>query len=204
MDSIVYVVDDHPGFRDWLQSLLQSAGMQVRAFASGTQFLENWDPAASACLVVDLHMPQMSGFDLHERLAKTGAAIPTIFVTGFGDVGTCAKAFRAGAFDFLEKPSDPAHLVGRVREALAVDTVRRRQRAPGARSAKPKATLTRRESEVMHLLVTGKSLKQVAAELDIGAQTAAKHRARVLEKLGVVNDVELVRMFLDRQALKTA
>jgi DNA-binding CsgD family transcriptional regulator len=81
--------------------------------------------------------------------------------------------------------------------------LRRRQRAPGARSAKPKATLTQRESEVMHLLITGKSLKQVAAELGIGVKTAAKHRARVLEKLDVANDVELVRLYLKRQSLES-
>jgi two-component system response regulator DctR len=119
-----------------------------------------------------------------------------IFVTGHGDVSTCSKAFRRGAFDFIEKPVNDQEMIELVERALRVDAKLRSQTVSWTDLETQRASLTPREQEVMELLVAGKSVKQIAAELGVGFPTAARHRSRVLDKMGVANDVELVRLVL--------
>jgi two-component system response regulator FixJ len=194
--ATVFLVDDDAAALKSLRWLLESARLRVDAYHSAQELLEVYNPDHPGCLVIDFRMPGMNGLELQQVLLERGCLHPIIFVTGYGDVPTCSRAYRQGAFDFIEKPVNDNAIVDLVNRALAEDARRRAQRA-----ARPDVTplmerLTPREREVMDLLVDGKTVKQIAAELGVGFPTAARHRTRVLEKMHVANDVELVRLVL--------
>lgn len=180
----VYVIDDDDSARDSMAWLLQSAGYSVHGYRSAIDFLRRTDSSDAGCVIVDYRMPGMTGLEMFEQLKRAGRDIPTILVTAYGDLDICTRAFRGGAIDFLEKPVQGEALLAQVARAMAQMSKRQsvEQRF---------ATLSGREQEALWLLVEGQSLKQVAATLGISVQTAAKHRARVLEKMHVQNDVEL-------------
>ena len=192
----VFLVDDDADVLTSLSWLLESVDRRVAAYQSPQEFLNSYDPNVPGCLVLDIHMPGMSGLELQIELAGRGCRHPIIFVTGHGDIATCSKAFRGGAFDFIEKPVNDQALVELVNQAVSADAARRIERGNRPDFSAQQSRLTPREQEVMDLLVEGKSVKQIAVELGVGFPTAARHRSRVLEKMGVVNDVELVRMVL--------
>lgn len=192
----VFLVDDDAAALKSLRWLLESVDLRVEAYRSAQELLEIYDPEVPGCLVLDIRMPGMSGLELQEALAERGCRHPIIFVTGHGDVPTCSKAYRRGAFDFVEKPVNDQAIVDLVNQAVCVDGARRREHASRPDVSSQRARLTPREQEVMDLLVAGKSVKQIAVELGVGFPTAARHRSRVLEKMRVGNDVELVRLML--------
>ncbi len=198
-DATVFVVDDDLGALRSMRWLLESEGFCVETFSSSREFLAAYHPDRPHCLVLDLRIPEMDGLELQQRLASQESNPPIIFVSGHGDVAQCARAMRQGAVDFLEKPVDDEALLGRVEEALGED---RRQRGLQSRCQETEARLDRltpREREVREMLYAGKSVKMIAAELGISLQTAAKHRARVLKKLEVDNEAEMVRLLLGVQ-----
>jgi FixJ family two-component response regulator len=192
----VFLVDDDKDVRDALKFLIESVDLPVQAFDSAIGFLEVFDSNRPGCLVLDVRMPGMGGLNLQERLQAEGCSIPIIIITGHGDVPMCVRAFEGGAFAFLEKPINHQELLDYVQRAIEQDRENRRtaggipDRAPGAN------VLTDREREVMELLVIGKSMKQIATQLNISIPTCSKHRSKVLEKMQVENDVELVRLVL--------
>jgi FixJ family two-component response regulator len=192
----VFLVDDDAAALKSLRWLLESAQLQVEDYCSAEEFLEVYDPEVPGCLVIDYRMPGMNGLELQETLLKRGCRHPIIFVTGYGDVPTCSRAYQQGAFDFVEKPVNHEALVGLVHRALGEDLRRRAACANRPNIARQRDRLTPRELEVMDLLVDGKTVKQIASELGVGFPTAARHRTRVLEKMQVTNDVELVRLVL--------
>jgi FixJ family two-component response regulator len=192
----VFLVDDDQGALDSLRFLVESDGLRVESFSSAKDFLQQFDSDRPGCVVVDYRMPEMSGLDLQDELRNRGAIAPVIVVTAHGDVASCARAFRAGAIDYLEKPLKGPILLERIHAALLRDAQKREQLARSPRWQRQLATLTMREKEVFDRLVEGRSLKQIALEFGVSIQTAAKHRTKVLEKLGVMNDIELVRMAL--------
>jgi FixJ family two-component response regulator len=192
----VFVVDDDTAAVASLSWLLQSDGLRVESYYSAGELLEEYDPEAPGCFITDVRMPVMNGLELQEELSRRGGRHPIIFVTGYGDVPTCSQAYRNGAFDFFEKPVNEQMLLDQVHRALTLDGNRRAQRAVRPNLATLIASLTPREQQVMDLLLEGKSVKQIAVELSVGFPTAARHRTRVLEKMQVHNDVELVRLVL--------
>jgi two-component system, LuxR family, response regulator FixJ len=200
----VFLVDDDADVLTSLSWLLESVDLRVAAYQSPQELLNIYDPNVPGCLILDVCMPGMSGLELQIELAGRGCRHPIIFVTGHGDVSTCSKAFRRGAFDFIEKPVNDQALVDLVNQAVSADAARRIERANRPDLSSQQSRLTPREQEVMDLLVEGKSVKQIAVELGVGFPTAARHRSRVLEKMGVVNDVELVRMVLAATTLASA
>ena len=192
----VFLVDDDAAALKSLRWLLESVDLRVESHRSARDLLEVYDPGVPGCLVVDVRMPGMSGLELQDELLGRGCTHPMIFVTGHGDVPSCSRAYRNGAFDFIEKPVNDQALVDLVHRAVSADAERRKQHANRPDVETLVATLTPREHQVMELLVKGKSVKQIAVELSVGFPTAARHRSRVLEKMGVGNDVELVRLLL--------
>lgn len=198
--STVYVVDDDPGVRKSISWLLEGEGLTVKTFEGPTQFLEKITPADRGCIISDFRMPDLNGLELHTALRAIGVTLPMIVITGYADVETCRRAFHAGALDFLEKPVSNEQLIGRVHEAIALDRSADTTTKDHNRLEKMLQKLTPREREVMDRLVKGKSMKQIAVEFGVSIQTASKHRIRILEKLEVANDIELVRLIIGSHA----
>ena len=142
-------------------------------------------------------MPEMDGLALQERLLSREPRLPILFVTGHGDVPHCAQALKAGALDFLEKPVRSDIILDRVRYALETDQRNRRVKATHPEITARIAQLTPREKEMMVFLLRGEDMKTISGKLDIGIQTVAKHRTRVLDKMQVRNEAELVRLLRD-------
>jgi len=196
-EPMVYVVDDDLGVLKSMRWLIESEGLSVETFPSGTSFLENYDDTCPGCLLLDMRMPGMNGLEVQSRLVEQRIELPIIMMTGHGDVPVCVKSFKFGAFDFFEKPANDTALLGRIKQAITADVERRRFEMNSPMVNARLSQLTPREKEVMELVVHGKTLKQIALQLSISMQTAAKHRAKVHQKLVVENDAELVRLALE-------
>jgi FixJ family two-component response regulator len=195
--SIVFVVDDDASLRQALKSLLQSVGLDVEAFGSAADFLNNKrlaDDIASACLVLDVRLPGVSGLDFQDELAKANLHIPVIFMTGYGDIPMTVRAMKAGAVEFLSKPFRDQDLLDAVQTALERDRERRaRDKAILELRARFKA-LTPREQEVIGFVTAGLMNKQIAAELGVSEITVKLHRGNVMKKMGARSLADLVRM----------
>jgi len=196
-ESTVFVVDDDETALASIRWLLESDGLSVEIYRSASEFLSSDGPQRPGCVVLDLRLPEMDGLALQEQLAARGARPPIIFVSGHGDVPQCAEAMKAGAVDFLEKPADGERILGVVREALERDRRRRSAEADTSELTARIGRLTPRERDVMRRLYQGDSIKRMATAFGISFQTVAKHRVRVLEKLEVRNEAELVRLLVD-------
>lgn len=195
LDAVVFIVDDDPSVRKSLTFLLESAGYQSQAYASAGEFLKGHDAQVNSCLLLDVRMPDSSGLELQSMLESKQLTIPIIFISGHVDVRTASKAFRAGACDVLTKPLDADLLIERVEEALEKDRQHRQQASSSAEKAQQLDKLTPKERQVFHELLKGRSIKQLATHFDVTFQTAAKHRARILDKLGVETDAQLVQQY---------
>ena len=193
-EATVFVVDDDDAVRRAVDLLLESVGLNSSTYASAEAFLADYDPASPGCLVLDVRMPGTSGLALQEILVSRGVEIPIIFITGHGDVATAVRAMKAHAFDFLEKPFNDQELLDRIHEAILHDARNRGERASSAEIAQRMAKLTRREGQIMAMVVEGKSGKVIASALDISEKTVQTHRARVMEKMRASSVAELVRM----------
>jgi FixJ family two-component response regulator len=190
----VYVIDDDPGVRRAITWMLESSGRRVESFSSGEAFLESYHPERSGCLVLDVRMPGMSGLALQEEIIRRGITLPVIMISGFSEVSVAVRALQLGAFDFIEKPIADAVLLERIDTAFALDAERRQRRFLRERCSSRLGRLTRREREVMAMVVAGKANKVVAYELGISQKTVESHRARVMSKLEVDSLPDLVRL----------
>ena len=191
---IVYLVDDDASVRSALARALSSFRYAVRACGSVDEFLDQHDPDAHGCVVADVSMPGRTGLELQELLAAQGCARPIVFITAWGTVPMSVQAMRAGAVTFLPKPVHLSDLVGGVREALERDRVRRADLARRDSFNARLDSLTRREREVLNLVVTGRLNKQIAAELGTALKTVKIHRGRVMAKMKVRTVAELVAL----------
>ncbi len=190
----VFVVDDDASVRRALQRLMASVKLRVETFASAREFLGCQPARGPACLVLDVRMPGLSGLDLQHELSRADQTLPIIFITGHGDIPMSVRAMKAGAVDFLQKPFNDQELLDAVHQALARNRRARRERAELAEIEQRLGSLTRREYEVLTLVITGMLNKQIAAELGVVEKTIKVHRARVMQKLRVVSVAELVRL----------
>ena len=193
LSGIVYVLDDEPEMVKALTRLLRARRFEVRGFTSVRTFLETCRPEDTACLVLDVAMPELDGLELQRRLTHQGIPIPIIFLTGHGDIPMSVRAIKAGATDFLTKPVDAAALVQAVRAALRGAETRRQTIAETAALAARLASLTPREREVMEHVVAGQLNKQIAYDLGTGEQNIKLHRAHIMQKMGVESLADLVR-----------
>jgi FixJ family two-component response regulator len=197
----VYLVDDDPAVLKALSRLLHSAGLSAVPFASPEEFLARVGPDTEGCAVLDLAMPGLDGLALQEALAGRGIEMPTLFLTGHGDVPQSVRAMKRGAVDFLTKPVDDDVFLQAVREALERSRSGRADRAESARIRRLVESLTSREREVLGGVVAGRLNKQIAADLGIAEKTVKVHRGRVMEKMEAQSVAELVRM-VERAGLR--
>jgi RNA polymerase sigma factor (sigma-70 family) len=195
-EPTVFLVDDDAQVRDALKWLIESVDLKVELYDSAARFLEAFEPNRRGCLVLDVRMPGVSGLELQDQLVATKIGLPIIIITGHGDIQMCVRAFEAGAFAFLEKPVNHQVLLDRIQRAIQHDLEQRGSRSFDADDLEKLEKLTPREREVMDLIVAGKTMKQIAAELGISIPTCSKHRSAILEKIGADNDVELVRFVM--------
>jgi len=192
--DIVLVVDDDEAVRQSLSLLLDSVGLRSECYPSASDFLEAFDEDRRGCLLLDVRMPGMSGLELQERLGEMRSNLPIIFLTGHADVPLAVRAMQAGALDFLEKPFNDQELLDRVHAALARDADSRREQGERHDVVKRIGRLTRREHEVMALVVEGLPNKVIADRLEISERTVEIHRARVMAKMQAESLAHLVRM----------
>lgn len=201
-NAVIYLVDDDFSVRDSLKILIQSKGWSVICFESAEAFLAGYNPNQPGCLILDVRMPLMSGLDLQEILAAKDICIPIIFISGNSEIADSAKAFRAGALDFFEKPFENQLLLDRIVEAVTKDISYRDTMAEKTKARQCYDSLTSREKEVLQLVVSSYSTKEAARVLDISHRTIDAHRARVMEKMQANNLASLVAMVMSYDLLK--
>lgn len=193
----VFIVDDDPAVRDALSLLLGIQDYRVAVFGDAESFLKAYKSEWRGCLVLDIRMPGMDGLTLQKHLAQLGSELPVIIMTGHGDVASAREAFRAFAVDFLEKPLDHRKLLAAIADAFSRQRTRVVADMNRSEVERLLARLTPREQEVMARVVAGQHNRDIAAELGISARTVEVHKARMMDKLGVNNVADLVRLNLE-------
>jgi len=190
----VFIIDDDAGIRASVQGLLKSADLRSECFESAEQFLQRKPPDTPSCLILDVSLPGINGLDFQQQLRNAGLQIPIIFVTGHGDIPMSVKAMKSGAVEFLTKPLKRYALLDAIQQALARDSAHRKEQADTTILQKRYDKLSRRQHQVMHLVVSGLLNKQIASELGTTLITVKLHRAQVMRKMQAGSLAELVRM----------
>lgn len=193
-EPTIFVVEDDSSVREALVNLLQSKSFRVVAVASGEEFLRQPRLEIPACLVLDVCLPDMDGFDVQRELFRTGDRMPVIYLTGRGDIPMSVRALKSGAIDFVTKPFREEELLPAIQQALAAQEAARAHAQYTADIRHRFATLTHREREVMDLVVQGRLNKQIAAALGTAEITIKVHRRRVMQKMRAASLPDLVRM----------
>jgi FixJ family two-component response regulator len=193
-EPFVFVVDDDLFMREALAGLIAASGLRVECFGSAQEFLGRAAPDGPSCLVLDVRMPEIGGFELQHALAAAGRDMPVIFITGHGDIPMAVRAMKAGAFEFLPKPVCGEDLLAAIHQALERDEKERARRAELALIRERRSRLTAREQEVMARIALGKLNKQIAADLGVSENTIKAHRRHIMKKMAATNFAELVLM----------
>lgn len=190
----VHLVDDDESFLNALSRLLRLEGLETRAFISATALLGSLGPASRGCVVADLEMPGMTGFELQERLAASPAPMPILFLTGYGDIPASVRAMRHGAIDFLEKRAPKEELMRSIRVALERGDQEFERRGRLRDLDQRFGRLTPRELEVLQHVVVGRMNKEIAAALSINERTVKLHRTAITRKVGVHSSAQLATL----------
>jgi len=204
MEQRVFVVDDDDAVRASVLNLLAAEGYDAHGYAAGAAFFDGLSAMLgadggdgridnTACLICDMKMPGLGGLDVAAELARRGAGIPIIFMTGFGSIPMTVQAMKAGAMEFLTKPVAPETLLRAVRDALAADAASLAPRRELAGLRRRHASLTPRERETLELVIGGLLNKQVADALGVSEIMAKTHKRKVMEKMGARSLPDLVR-----------
>ncbi len=190
----LHVVDDEDLIRKSLEAVLRFENYEVASFSSGIDFLEALPGLNPGCVILDVRMPQMSGLEVLEILKRNRPQIPVIVMSGFADVAMAVKAMQSGALDFIEKPFQHDDVLNTVEKVLQTNSSSKSDQVANTSTATPLSKLTDRERDVLIRLVQGKQNKVVARELGISPRTVEAHRARIMQRLGVTNFADLVRL----------
>jgi FixJ family two-component response regulator len=191
---IVFVVDDDISVRESLESLIRFAGWQPQTFASAREFLSHPRVFVPSCLILDVRLPDLSGLDLQKRIATDRIDMPIIIITGHGDVPMTVRAMKAGAQDFLTKPYGDAVLLSAIQQAIDCSHAALRREAEMGSILDSYTLLSRRERQVMALVVRGLLNKRVGVELGISEITVKAHRGNVMRKMKAGSLPDLVNM----------
>lgn len=191
----VFVVDDDDVVRDSLGLVFETAELAYQTFASAECFLESYCPDQPGCLVLDVNMPGLDGHELQAELIRRHIHLPIIFLTAYGDIPMTVRAMKAGAVDFLTKPVSTELLLDRVQAALQSEINTYAQAIKGQALCDRLNGLTSRELEIMGMVVAGLTNKEIARRLGISHRTVEIHRAKVMEKTGATNLLELARIY---------
>ena len=201
--NCVFVVDDDQSMRDALRNLLRSVGLEARLFASAQEFLENYRAGLNgmaevpSCLILDVRLPGIGGLDLQRELAGEDIHIPVIFITAHGDIPMSVRAMKAGAMEFLTKPFRDQDLLDAIQVSLAKDRDRRQKEIHVAELRRRFQLLTSRERELLPLIVSGRTNKEVAVELGTSEVTVKVHRGNLMRKMQAITFADLLRMASD-------
>lgn len=197
IDSPVFLIDDDSEFRKAASSFFMSRGVKLEGFDSATSFLNALSPGGSGCIILDMKMPDMSGFDLQEKLIARGFRIPIIFLTAYADVPTIVRAMKYGAYDFLLKPVDLSLLFDQAVFALEMCEQQQNSEKQKELLRSRLRTLTEREHDILSLALSGKSNKEISMVLGISHRTVETHRSHILVKIGMNNLLELAHIFIE-------
>ena len=198
-EPTVFIVDDDEAIRGLLRTLVESVDLPSKTFASGTEFLGDYELGWSGCLLLDVRMPKMSGLELQKELADRSINIPIIILTAHGDVPVAVQAMKSGAIDFFEKPFNNELLLDQVQKAMAGATQADADHTERARFEIQLRTLTKREREVLDLVVAGKINKEIAYLLQISTKTVEYHRARLMKKVEASSLVDLIKLVMRQE-----
>src|ERR1700761_5425032 len=194
-ERFIYVIDDDPAIRRSLERLLDAAGFQVASYATPKAFLDVAGSLRGGCVLLDLRMPEMDGFEVHARLRLINPNLPVIVVTAQGDVPTAVRAMKAGAVDFIEKPYSDDALIAAIESALKTGAAEGRT-DDIVMAAELIDTLSLRERQVLEGLVAGQQNKVIAFDLGISVRTVEIHRSRMMDRLGVHQVAEAARLLV--------
>ncbi|GGZ39144.1 response regulator transcription factor [Asticcacaulis endophyticus] len=197
--STIYVVDDDCLVRDGIRDLLQPMGLAIEDFGNCETFLEAYTPGKDSCLLLDVCLPGMSGLELLQTFQREGDKIPTVMITGRGDIALAVEAMKAGASDFLEKPVTRQRLMKCVEVAVKTSKGLNRRQGEHKATAAHLAGLTPRQTEIMGLVLAGYPNKNIAADLGISQRTVENHRASIMRKLGAKSLPELARFVMSAE-----
>ncbi len=192
---IVRIVDDDASFLTAIARLLRASGFTVKTFASAVEFLAQPEPDVPGCVLVDLQMPDLSGLDLQDALAKEANRLPLIFLSGQGDIPSTVQAMRQGAEDFLTKCAPKENILDAVNRAIDRDARERSKQARLKTICDRFSTFSPREYVVLQHIMQGKLNKQIASDLDIHERTVKLHRSAIKTKLNVNSTAELTKLW---------
>lgn len=197
MAPIVYAVDDDEGILNSLEWLLNSVQLECLCFSKGAEFLEAYDAGRPSCIVLDVRMPSMSGFDVLEEINRRRLTAPVIFVTANGNIPMAVKAMQQGSFNFVEKPYDPQEMLDLIFKALRTSTAELEQTKDFRMFEMRFNLLSNREKQILHEVVKGKRSKVIAHELSISCKTVDAHRSSIREKFQSTSLTSLVKEVLN-------
>jgi FixJ family two-component response regulator len=191
---LVHIVDDEHGMRESLQTVLGSAGLECRVYGSAEEFLENLDLSRPGCIILDMNLPGMDGVALLQQLRLSHQTIPVIVVSGYADVSAAVRSMKMGAADVLQKPFDRSELLAAVNKAIGESEAIEERRKNIETTRSRFEALTGREQELLKLVISGDSNKQIALKLSISIKTVANHRAHLMAKMLARNAADLALM----------
>jgi len=196
VNPLIHVVDDDEAMRKSLCWLIGSVGLETQSYASADEFIANFVDDRPACLLLDIRMPGLSGLDLQEALSNLNTAIPIIFLTGHGDVPIAVRAFKGGAFDFLQKPCNDQILLDRINDAIKYHQKKRDEQSEITALKQLVNSLTRREYQVAESVSHGLQNKEIAKKLGISPKTVEVYRHNALQKMHADSTAELTRLWM--------
>lgn len=203
-EGTLFVIDDDVRARAGVAALALSLSIPCEQFAASEEFLEQFDPTRSGCLLLDYRLDETNGLDLQEELLRRGNTMPVILISAYADVPMAVRAMRNGALTVLEKPYRDDLLVEAIQRGLEMDSMSRQAATRRNQSEQRLNSLDDREREFMELMITGTPNKNIARMLSVSHRTADRIRATIYEKMGVESAAEVASLVAEVRAVLTA